>query len=99
MSNEVSKSASDPLGPIAGVKVLEFGQIAAGPLAGSLLADLGADVVKVERSDGGDGTLVSMMPLSIGGHESLLRNCYPEMPRTEPNQPILRDSSCLQAKF
>lgn len=55
MSNEVSKSASDPSGPIAGVKVLEFGQIAAGPLAGSLLADLGADVVKVERPDGGDG--------------------------------------------
>jgi crotonobetainyl-CoA:carnitine CoA-transferase CaiB-like acyl-CoA transferase len=35
--------------------VLEFGQIAAGPFAGSLLADLGADVVKVERPDGGDG--------------------------------------------
>jgi crotonobetainyl-CoA:carnitine CoA-transferase CaiB-like acyl-CoA transferase len=36
-------------GPLAGLKVLEFGQIAAGPFAGSLLADLGADVVKVER--------------------------------------------------
>jgi crotonobetainyl-CoA:carnitine CoA-transferase CaiB-like acyl-CoA transferase len=41
--------------PLAGLKVLEFGQIAAGPFAGSLLADLGADVVKVERPDGGDG--------------------------------------------
>ncbi|UCF75900.1 MAG: CoA transferase [Betaproteobacteria bacterium] len=41
-------------GPLAGLKVLEFGQIAAGPFAGSLLADLGADVVKVERPDGGD---------------------------------------------
>lgn len=40
--------------PLAGLKVLEFGQIAAGPFAGSLLADLGADVVKVERPDGGD---------------------------------------------
>ncbi|MGQ9364703.1 CaiB/BaiF CoA transferase family protein [Azospirillum sp. ST 5-10] len=38
-----------------GVRVLEFGQIAAGPFCGSLLADLGADVVKVERPDGGDG--------------------------------------------
>ena len=43
------------LKPLDGVKVLEFGQIAAGPFAGSLLADLGADVVKVERPDGGDG--------------------------------------------
>lgn len=41
--------------PLAGLRVLELGQIAAGPFAGSLLADLGADVVKVERPDGGDG--------------------------------------------
>lgn len=50
-------------GPLAGVRVLEFGQIAAGPFAGSLLADLGADVVKVERPDGGDG-MRSWPPLS-----------------------------------
>lgn len=49
--SQVRKSA----GPLAGVRVLEFGQIAAGPFAGSLLADLGADVVKVENPDGGDG--------------------------------------------
>ena len=42
-------------GPLAGLRVLEFGQIAAGPFAGSLLADLGADVVKIENPDGGDG--------------------------------------------
>jgi crotonobetainyl-CoA:carnitine CoA-transferase CaiB-like acyl-CoA transferase len=42
-------------GPLSGVRVLEFGQIAAGPFAGSLLADLGADVVKVENPAGGDG--------------------------------------------
>ena len=41
--------------PLAGVRVLEFCEIAAGPFAGSLLADLGADVVKVERPDRGDG--------------------------------------------
>lgn len=41
--------------PLSGVRVLEFGQIAAGPFTGSVLADLGADVVKVERPDGGDG--------------------------------------------
>ncbi|MCU6796501.1 CoA transferase [Paenibacillus sp. WQ 127069] len=41
-------------GPLSGIKVLEFGQIAAGPFAGMLFADLGADVVKVERPDIGD---------------------------------------------
>ena len=42
-------------GPLAGVRAIELGQIAAGPFTGSLLADLGADVVKIERPDGGDG--------------------------------------------
>lgn len=50
-----AKTSEDARGPLRDVRVLEFGQIAAGPFTGSLLADLGADVVKVERPDGGDG--------------------------------------------
>ncbi|QGQ95071.1 CoA transferase [Paenibacillus psychroresistens] len=42
-------------GPLSGIKVIEFGQIAAGPFTGMLLGDLGADIVKVERPDSGDG--------------------------------------------
>ena len=43
-------------GPIKGVKVLELAQIMAGPTCGQLLADMGADVIKVERLEtGGDG--------------------------------------------
>jgi len=41
-------------GPLSGLKVLELAQYAAGPFAGLLLADLGADVVKIERPGGGD---------------------------------------------
>ena len=41
--------------PLQGVKVIEFCQVAAGPFCGLLLADMGADVVKVESPDGGDG--------------------------------------------
>ena len=41
-------------GPLSGLKVLEVAQYAAGPFAGLLLADLGADVVKIERPEGGD---------------------------------------------
>ena len=48
--------ASTSPGPLAGVKVLELAQIMAGPSCGALLADLGADVVKIEKLPGGDDT-------------------------------------------
>jgi formyl-CoA transferase len=39
---------------LQGLRVLELGQVLAGPFAGAILADLGADVVKLERPQGGD---------------------------------------------
>ncbi|ODV09727.1 MAG: formyl-CoA transferase [Rubrivivax sp. SCN 70-15] len=41
-------------GPLSGLRVLELGQLIAGPFAAKTLADFGADVVKVEPPDGGD---------------------------------------------
>ena len=42
--------------PLRGVKVIAIEQVFASPLAGVILADLGADVLKVERLEGGDDT-------------------------------------------
>jgi len=54
--------------PLTGFRVIEFCQIAAGPFAGMLLADMGADVIKVESPDG-DG-MRSWPPISGGYSEN-----------------------------
>src|SRR3954449_9622825 len=43
-----------PDGPLTGLRVVEFGQLLAGPFVGTLLGDFGADVVKIEAPPGGD---------------------------------------------
>ena len=53
-------------GPIHGVKVLELAQIMAGPTCGLMLADLGAEVIKIEKIPGGDDTR-RFLPPDING--------------------------------
>ncbi len=42
------------MGPLTGLKVVELGQVLAGPFAGAIFADLGAEVIKIERPEVGD---------------------------------------------
>lgn len=61
---------------LAGVRVIEVCNVAAGPYCGMLLADMGADVIKIEHPEGGD-TLRAWPPISEGYSEnfaSLNRN-------------------------
>ena len=61
--------------PLAGLKVVELARILAGPWAGQLLADLGADVVKVERPEVGDDTRHWGPPFAPDGASAYFHSC------------------------
>src|SRR6476620_2203384 len=51
---EMSDQAAITNGPLTGLKVVELGQLIAGPFAAKTLADFGAEVIKIESPSGGD---------------------------------------------
>jgi crotonobetainyl-CoA:carnitine CoA-transferase CaiB-like acyl-CoA transferase len=55
-------------GPLSGIVVLEVGHMLAGPYCGMLLADLGAEVIKIEPPEGDIGRRVS--PHEVAGHNA-----------------------------
>lgn len=57
-------------GPLQGLRIIEVGHVLAGPYCGMLLADLGAEVIKVESPDGGD------IGRSVGPHHVGPHNTY-----------------------
>lgn len=70
-------NAALPQGALSGLRVLDLSRVLAGPWAGQLMADLGADVVKVERPGAGDDTRAWGPPwLSDGGGKSTGESAY-----------------------
>jgi crotonobetainyl-CoA:carnitine CoA-transferase CaiB-like acyl-CoA transferase len=65
MSARQASKGAERHGPLNGLKVIELAHVMAGPTCGRLLADLGADVIKVERPGGEDSR--HMAPPWIGG--------------------------------
>lgn len=59
-----------PPGALEGVRVADFGRVLAAPYATMLMADLGAEVIKVERPDGGDETRAWGPPWSEEGEST-----------------------------
>ena len=65
MEGATGNSAAARKGPLAGLKVIELAHVMAGPVCGLMLADMGADVIKVEKAPGGDDSR-RMVPPRIG---------------------------------
>jgi crotonobetainyl-CoA:carnitine CoA-transferase CaiB-like acyl-CoA transferase len=61
------------VGVLDGIRVLDFGRYIAGPYCGALLADLGADVIRVERVEGGEDRWVT--PVTDDGVGSMFLQC------------------------
>lgn len=62
--------------PLKGIRVVELARILAGPWAGQVLADLGADVIKVENPQGGDDTRGWGPPFVTAGDGESLSAAY-----------------------
>src|SRR3546814_16138760 len=59
-------------GPLAGLRVVELAHVMAGPVGGLMLADMGAQVVKVEKLPGGDDTRRTTPPAINGESASFM---------------------------
>jgi crotonobetainyl-CoA:carnitine CoA-transferase CaiB-like acyl-CoA transferase len=59
-------------GALAGIRVIDFGRFIAAPYCGMLFADMGADVIRVERREGGEDRYVA--PIAEGGEGGLFLN-------------------------
>jgi CoA:oxalate CoA-transferase len=79
------------MGALRGIKVLDFTQFMAGPLTTQMLADMGADVIKIERPGGGDASRYrSASPFLIGD----ARNAFTALNRNKRSVVVdLKDDS------
>ena len=73
MTPDATMTPSHDAGVLAGIRVLDFGKHVAGPWCAALLADLGAEVIRVERPGGGDDRYIA--PVAEDGSGAMYLVC------------------------
>ena len=81
-------------GVLAGFRVLDFGRYIAGPYCAALLADLGADVIRIERAGGGEDRWVAPVADDGAGAMFLVMNRNKRAMTLDPGS---RDAAMLLA--
>jgi crotonobetainyl-CoA:carnitine CoA-transferase CaiB-like acyl-CoA transferase len=76
---------------LAGIRVLDFGRYIAGPYCAALLADLGADVIRIERRDGGEDRWVAPVGADGVGAMYLVMNRNKRAMTLDPGKPAGRE--------
>jgi crotonobetainyl-CoA:carnitine CoA-transferase CaiB-like acyl-CoA transferase len=82
---------SDPRGVLTGIRVLDFGRYIAGPYCAALLADLGADVIRIERAGGGEDRWVAPVAEDGVGAMFLVMNRNKRAMTLDPASPEGRE--------
>jgi len=83
ISMTMEKPALQGAKPLAGIRVLDFTHAAAGPFASMFLADMGAEVIKVENPKGGDGSRSMGVPMP--SHDARDSDYYVALNRNKRN--------------
>src|SRR5579883_2897176 len=69
LANGERANGSDMTGVLAGIRVLDFGRYIAGPYCAALLAEYGAEVIRIEKREGSEDRFVA--PVGAGGEGAL----------------------------
>ena len=82
-------------GVLEGVRVVDFGRYIAGPWCAALLGDFGADVIRVEKVDGGEDRFISQISREDGSGAMFLqvnrnKRCLTLDPTTEAGREVQR---------
>jgi len=84
-------TATTPRGVLNGVRVLDFGRYVAGPYCATLLGYLGADVIRIERRDGGEDRYIAPVTPQGEGAVFLQTACNKQSLTLDPGKPAARE--------